>query len=751
MKVKRKAISLVMLIIVTACLTFTFLIFSQDKVNLNAEIAQEVKSIRSIVDLLEKEKYQSYQLRIKTFVNDKTKPRQALLEAFAQRDRNALLIGSRPFLHFLKNENPYFSTLSWVTADNKNFLRVHRPEGPTGDDISKMRPDVVEANATYSQVTSYTVAKTGLQYRIVQPVHYRGRHIGAVQFGIDTMLLLDSIHEKLDMPVAMVLPNSKAVVATHAKAHAWTNPSHTLYSKQLDIFQLEDSSLDWTLETQRVERQGRSYQLVKVFDFLDYSKQPQGSLFVALDTTLREQKLFETLVLTTLISAAVLLFSFVVLYMNFSKLIGTIEGLNRKLQKQNIELETEVKERTASLQQSEEQLGQKYKMEAIGVMAGGIAHNFNNSLAIIIGNLEMAQRKFSHPEKVKRFIDNAKIATLRSRDLINQIMIYSRKGISRKDNVSLPAVIEEIHKLIRSTLPTTVNLSISLSQEVSECRINADPSRIQEALLNLCNNAVHAMDEKGDLKIGLKKVVLNHQDIPAQHQNCKPGTYVMLSVKDTGCGMDQSTISKIFDPFFTTKDIDKGTGMGLASVQGIIDQHSGLIKVHSAPGKGSTFELYFPTLNAAPATPRCDKEIPPQQGSEAILLVDDDQMIIDIGQEILSELGYKVTTATSGTDALAMIVDDPQRFQLIITDQTMPKMTGQELAQKIRQLNPDVPIILSTGYSSRVTEKDIVKREISAYCSKPLRLDELSQLVRTLLDKKAHPVQPTTASQSGGI
>lgn len=966
MKVKWKIISLVMLIVIAACATFIALIVAQDKRNLHEDIAREVKSIKSLVNLLEEDKYRTYQLRIKSFTNPGVETRKDLLKAFANRDRDALIAKSKPFLQFLKKENPYFSTLGWVTQDNKHFLRVHLPNAEFGDDISKMRPDVVEANKTHSQISSYKVGRSGLQYRVVEPVDYEGQHIGTVQFGIDTMLLQDSIHIKLGMPVTLVLPNDKAKIITKAKIPSWSGPTHTFYSKQLSIFQFNDLPIDWSLDAQKISYEGKSYQFIRVFDFLDYSHKSEGSLFVALETTQREQELSEHLALMVFISGIVLIFSFLLLHSSYSKLIGTIETLNFKLQKQNTDLELTVEQRTASLKQSEErfkklssltfegilihqqgvaldvneslvnlfgysrseligqnlidllipeehrnlirtnialeqpapyevmaqkkdgsffpveiecrnvedeegsyrvtafkdiserrqiekkyellvqeasmgialadaetgilvecndalltmikrdrhevighpqtilhpeqplvkglaqpfvhnrdnspacisqnqlatkdgavvdveikarkieydgremmlgifqdvteklkleeQLRQKYKMEAIGVMAGGIAHNFNNSLAIVLGNLEMAQRKFSQPEKVKSFIENAKLATLRSRDLVNQIMTYSRKGVSKEDTISLAGVVDEIQKLISSTLPTTVHLNINISPEASQCRVIADAGRVQEAILNLCNNAVQAMDEKGDLNISLKKVTLDQRDIPAQYQNCQPGNYARLSVKDTGCGMNQDTISKIFDPFFTTKEVDQGTGMGLASVQGIMDQHGGLIKVHSAPDQGSTFELYFPALDTISTETQSDENIPLQQGTESILLVDDDQMIIDLSKQMLSDIGYSVVTASSGVDALAMIIEDPKRFELIITDQTMPKMTGLELALEIRKLNANVPIILSSGYSSKIKEEDFEKFGISAYCSKPLRLNELSQVMRDLLD-----------------
>ena len=200
-------------------------------------------------------------------------------------------------------------------------------------------------------------------------------------------------------------------------------------------------------------------------------------------------------------------------------------------------------------------------------------------------------------------------------------------------------------------------------------------------------------------------------------------------------GMDKATLDKIFDPFFTTKELNKGTGMGLATVQGIVDQHCGLIKVHSTTGKGSSFELYFPVTEAVQPIDQKQEETAPQQGTEAILLVDDDEMLIDLGRQILTDLGYSVAIATNGHDALTVIEKNPQQFDLIITDQTMPKMTGLELTQRVKKLNSQLLVILMTGYSSKISEDDIGKYGISAYCRKPLRLAELSQVIRRVLDE----------------
>ncbi|WP_321370354.1 cache domain-containing protein [uncultured Desulfuromusa sp.] len=383
----------------------------------------------------------------------------------------------------------------------------------------------------------------------------------------------------------------------------------------------------------------------------------------------------------------------------------------------------------------EEQLRQRYKMEAVGIMAGGMAHNFNNSLAIVLGNLEMAQRKLSQPEKLENYLTNALNAVMNTRNLINQIMTYSRKGSYEKKPVQLSIVIEETLKLLHSTSPSTLNLSSAISEESKELKIYADSEQIQETLLNLYTNALHATDEKGEIQIALESVQLDQAELP-EHLVRAPGVYAKLSIKDNGCGIPPTTLKKIFDPFFTTKDIGEGTGMGLSSVQGIIDQHAGFINVITSQGEGSTFELYFPAItNQSGISTRYSKKEKILKGSGKILFVDDEQKLIHIAEEMLIDLGYKVTSAISGKQALELILKDPEYFDLVITDQTMPEMTGKELAIEIQKVNRELPIILCTGYSSKITKDEITSFGISAFCLKPLRLSELSQVVSATLDK----------------
>ncbi len=380
----------------------------------------------------------------------------------------------------------------------------------------------------------------------------------------------------------------------------------------------------------------------------------------------------------------------------------------------------------------EAQLRQKFKMEAIGIMAGGIAHNFNNNLSIILGNIELAQLK-EQDEKIKSMLSDAKTATLRARDLISQILTYSRKGKHNRAPLQLPLIIDETIKLLSATIPSTVHITQTICTGCEKLIINADPSQIQEALLNLCNNAVFAMNELGELNVSLDSIDVPQSAMP-ERSTCQPGRYAKLSVQDNGCGIDKSIIDKIFDPFFTTKELYAGTGMGLASVQGIVEQHGGMIKVHTAPLQGATFELYFPALAPAQADEKSFEPMELLRGTEKVLFVDDNELLATLGEQMLSALGYQVTAMSNSHEALKLFSANQDYFDVVITDQTMPELSGQELVAEMRKLRPDLPLIICTGYSSKMDEKKAQKLGINAFCMKPLDLTELSHKLRQVLN-----------------
>ncbi|MDY0190500.1 MAG: ABC transporter substrate binding protein [Desulfuromonas sp.] len=400
------------------------------------------------------------------------------------------------------------------------------------------------------------------------------------------------------------------------------------------------------------------------------------------------------------------------------------------LGKQNWALGLDLTER----KQLEAQLLQKHKMEAVGFMAGGMAHNFNNNLSIVLGNVELAQMKLPPGSEVTSLLENAKTAIRRSRDLVKKIITYSRQGVTHKIPMRLKTIIDETIDLLSPTLPSTIVLTKSYSPECENHLVKADPSQIQEVLINLCNNAVQAMDEKGVLEISLDLVDLEGKNIPAQY-DCSSGRYNKLSVSDSGCGMPAEMLDKIFDPFYSTKEAHEGAGLGLSTVQGIVVQHGGIIKVNSLLGQGTTFDIYFPLIerveNVEPALGKTTL----LKGSERILFVDDDDNLATLGEQLLGTLGYQISTTTDSTEALKMFTANAEGFDLVITDQTMPELTGVELITEIKKVRANIPTILCTGHSSKVDAGKARELGISAFMMKPLELSVLSQTIRSVLGK----------------
>lgn len=384
----------------------------------------------------------------------------------------------------------------------------------------------------------------------------------------------------------------------------------------------------------------------------------------------------------------------------------------------------------------EEELYQARKMEAIGTLAGGIAHDFNNILTGVLGSAELlkddiSRNKVTSTEKIDYVIKGA----LRARDLVSQILTFSRKSIQQPLPLKSHLIVNESLKLLRSTLPSSVEINQVIDKECG--MIVADPTKLQQVLMNLCTNALQAMDnEKGVLTVTLRCRELTRHDLLSE-KKIKPGQFVELAVSDTGHGIEQKNIKRIFEPYFTTRGMGRGTGLGLALVHGVVRDHDGLIKVESIPGQGSTFRIYFPVVKETEKQSTSYSSAQNQlSGKERILLVDDEISVVDVIREGLTRLGYSVQATTDSQEALQLFCSDPQAYDLVITDQTMPGITGVELARKMSKVRKDIPIILCTGYSSVVNEENSAQLGIREFVMKPLEMNVLANVVRKVLDQK---------------
>ncbi len=380
----------------------------------------------------------------------------------------------------------------------------------------------------------------------------------------------------------------------------------------------------------------------------------------------------------------------------------------------------------------EKELHQAQKLDALGTLAGGIAHDFNNVLAAIMGLIEMESLSAIEGSQSHARLAQALSTCCRARDLIKQILAFSRQSEQQRKPIELAPIMEDAVKMLRATIPTTIDIQFALQD--GESVIFGDPTQIHQVIVNLCTNAAHAMRDTG----GILKISLDHVEIDAiaaaEHLDLQPGAYVRMVVGDTGHGMDRKTLNRIFEPFFTTKGHGEGAGIGLAVVHGIVKSHGGRIAAYSEIGKGSTFELFF--LRMETALTSVDK---PQAGlptgTERILLVDDEEMLINVVTEMLKILGYEVVSANRSLEALQLFQSQYDRFHLVITDFTMPKMTGMELAAEMLRIRGDIPIILSTGFTSTDILEKAKTMGIGEVLMKPFILQELADTVRRILDR----------------
>ena len=391
-------------------------------------------------------------------------------------------------------------------------------------------------------------------------------------------------------------------------------------------------------------------------------------------------------------------------------------------------------------EQLEAMLAQSQRMEAMGTLAGGIAHDFNNILSAILGYAELVKVKLNQPTPIRDttlILDRQEKlikATMRAKELVNQILLFSRQSDLEIKPVQPEVIIKEVLALLRSSIPTTIEIRNHVSGNSGV--ILANPTQIHQILMNLCTNAYHSMKDKGGtLTVSLTKQTFSKNHSIYSEISLRPGGYLRLEVSDTGCGMDRDTLDKIFDPYFTTKEKGEGTGLGLAVVHGIVKKYGGEIKASSELGKGSCFRVYFPEAQEDENKRNADQpDSDLHTGSERILLVDDDRMILDMTDQSLADLGYQVTAFSSAQKALSAFIKNPDIFDLVITDMTMPILTGLDLSREILRINPEVPIILCTGFSELISKEKAQASGIKAFLFKPVLRETLSKTIREVLE-----------------
>jgi PAS domain S-box-containing protein len=384
-----------------------------------------------------------------------------------------------------------------------------------------------------------------------------------------------------------------------------------------------------------------------------------------------------------------------------------------------------------ALRERDAQLHHAQKMEAVGTLAGGVAHELNNALSIVLGSLELSMMGIHTEHPVRPYIDDAKAGVLRSKNVVRQLLDFSRKSDGIRQNVELHTVAGNALRLLRASIPT----HIEFHHHIEVCPpVLAEPSHMHQMIINLCTNAADAMDREGGvMTVTLEHITLKAGKIPPK-LGLQPGKYAKLTVADTGCGMDSDTLQRVYEPFFTTKGLDQGSGLGLAIVHGIVKSCGGCINAHTKPGRGSKFEVYLPTISETKSEAAPLPDIEALKGKERILFVDDEPIFVIVTQRQLEFMGYDVEIFTSPIGALERFKAGPDDFDLVISDVAMPKMTGENLVKQMRQIRPGLPVILCTGYSDKV-DKQTASILHCEYALKPIEIESLAQMIRRTLDK----------------
>jgi PAS domain S-box-containing protein len=380
----------------------------------------------------------------------------------------------------------------------------------------------------------------------------------------------------------------------------------------------------------------------------------------------------------------------------------------------------------------ESQLQQARKMETIGTLAGGIAHDFNNILFPIIGHTELLLHDISQDSPLRSSLNGIYAGALRAKGLVEQILTFSRQGSNRLTLMKMQPIVKEALKLIRSSIPTTIDIKLDINPACGV--IKADPTQIHQIVMNLTTNAYHAMEDiGGELKVSLKETRIGDHDIIIPDMSS--GLYVCLTVADTGVGMDKNLTQKIFDPFFTTKEKGKGTGMGLSVVHGIVKSMDGAIQVYSEPGKGTEFHIYFPIEMSSFRQQDIQTKKLIAGGIERILIVDDEDDVVTMERQLLEHLGYQVTSRTSSIEALEAFRENSDKFDMVITDMTMPNMSGDKLSAELLKIRSDIPVLLCTGFSETMSEKNAASMGIRGFLLKPVVMEDLARKIREVLDE----------------
>ncbi len=646
-----------------------------------------------------------------------------------------------PLKAFYEAQNEEIETISLLDSKGAAIYRYVSDKNSHKADVSTNHPDVDYVLREHKPYVG-NVYKNSAGYfviNILEPVFYQEQFRGILMISID----LNVVYNRLVQPVragekgyVMVKDNEGTILMHPAEEQIGI---HVLKTRKERYPDLDFSELEGLINNQMKGKEGaevyHSYwwpdnKLVKVKKLNAYAPANVGNDFWIVAVPMSYKEIADP-IQENLFSILRIVFIFILM---FSGSIFVIVRMQKN--KKALEIETrylkELNKATEELRRSEAQLQHSQKLQTIGTLTGGIAHEFNNLLTPILGYSEIILRDLPRESELYEDITEIYDTSKKAKELIEQILIFSRrenKTLQYKP-VQINQLIKGTLKLVRSALPSTIDIVENTGEDCGY--VWASPTQIHQVIINLCTNAYHAMKERGGILEIHTQVVSREKEVILKNSNLSDGAYIKISVKDTGCGMTKEMMNQIFDPFFTTKAVGEGTGLGLSVVHGIISNHKGEIVVESEWGVGSIFNVYLPQMEAASDDVSFSDHVI-LKGNETILIVDDEPKVVKMMKKKLEQLGYRVCAETNSVEALKNFRTHSHKFDLIMTDQAMPHLKGIELAEKMKEIRPDIKILLITGFIDETVTKYIENAVIDDYLIKPILTTELSEKIRKVL------------------
>ncbi|MFC1523781.1 ATP-binding protein [Thermodesulfobacteriota bacterium] len=677
---------------------------------------------------------------------------EALQKQWLQKDRERLLALSTPIFESIRDQ--YFITHFYFHQKDKiNFLRVHQPERH-GDEILRFTMN----DAVQNGQPSYGIELGPLgtfTLRVVHPWIIDGQLSGYIELGEEITHITPVLKKILDVDLIFSIEKKhlnragwEEGLQAMRRTGSWDSFSNiavidsTFDFSRINFAETMNSSLNTSTNNNITLKVPDHIYKCKILPLRDVAGRNLGKILLLREITEQVsalKKLLATLLTFASLCGLLLYVSFYIFLVRREKTLqdrheGNILKKQVELEQTNEQLKLEIEERLRMEDEKsglESRLRQSQKMEAIGTLAGGIAHDFNNILTSMLGYTEMAKDDLPEGSPTVEDLENVTLAGRRAQKLIKQILTFSRQSETLRIPLQPQPIIKEVLKLLRSSIPETIEIHHHIEPRCGV--IDADPTEIHQILMNLCTNAYHAMEESGGvLEVRLGCTDLFPDDL-TDDLDVEPGSYIKLTVSDTGKGIEKKIVDKIFDPYFTTKDVGKGTGLGLSVIYGIVKSYDGLIRVESEVGKGATFHVFIPVAKEE-QYPEPEKIEAVPEGDEHILFVDDEKMVVEVGKEKLGKRGYSVTTRCSSIEALELFRANPERFDLVITDYVMPGMNGADLSRELMKIRSDIPIILCTGFSNKFSAETAQSIGIKGFVMKPIVIHQLEMTIRNILD-----------------